>query len=224
MNVIYVQGHLGLGDSIVVNALLREVATRHGLVIWPAKWHNRQSVAWMWSDVPAIKVIGVEGDAEASEWAHRFERGGTPVLRLGMFGGTLDGARWGEQMYEQAGVPWPLRWDGFKLPHAFDPGELKDPRAAFVHDDKARGFAIERQRLPEPCHFVGHATATIWSYLHWLQNAPEVHVIDSCFLCLADSVETRGKLFFHKYATARKYKGAGAGLPPALRKDWTILV
>lgn len=220
MKILYIQPHLGLGDSIVCNAIVRELATRHDLVIWPAKWHNRQSVAWMWRDVENVKVIGVEGDAEASEWSSRFERGGMPVLRLGMFGGKLDAAHWGEQMYEQAGVSWVMRWDGFQLPMINDSNEHYD--IPIYHHDPSRGFNIDAKRLPTGAMPVAH-TDTIWHNLGWLQVAPEVHVIDSCFLCLADSVPTAGKLVFHKYATAKKYRGAGAGQPPTLRKDWTVL-
>lgn len=216
--MLYIQPHLGLGDAIVCNGLVRVLADRFDLVIWATRWRNRQSVTWMWSDVENVKVIGVGNDAEAWMWAQRFEEGKTRVLRLGMHGGSLDMLHWGEQMYRQAGVEWGLRWEGFRLPEREGTPTPLCSIVPFVHDDPKRGFKIDVKRLPETWAHVTPTGPTIWDHLHWLQTTPEVHVIDSCFLCLADSVPTCGRLVLHKYATRAK-----GGYPPTLRKRWEVI-
>jgi hypothetical protein len=172
----------------------------------------------MLSDLPNVHLLGVKDDREARLWANHFESGRSKVLRLGLHSISRLRQDWDRQLYEQAGVNFEERWRGFTLP-ASNGVELLDSPVPFVHDDSKRGFQIPSNKLPGTWSYVGRQHSTIWPNLHWLQTAPEVHVIDSCFLCLADSVPTKGRLVLHAYATAAA-KPMG---PPTLRKQWEIL-
>lgn len=216
MTVLYLLPHLGLGDAIICNGLIRVLASHHDRLVLPCKWHNRPSVAWMLSDLENVRLLGVKDDAEAILWSDRFERGGSKVLRLGLHSGRPLRSDWDRQLYEQASVDFEERWRGFKTPVFTAALEPEDSKISFVHDDPKRGFKAELTKLPGTWSYVEHNGKTIWDRLHWLQTAPEIHVIDSCFLCLADSVPTKGRLVFHRYARS-------GGLPPTLRKNWEVL-
>lgn len=213
-SLVYAQGHGGLGDAIICNGLIRVLARRYTYVFVPCKVHNYPSVSAMWSDLDNVKVLKVEGDKEASDLARWF---GDHALRLGLHSGQPLEQSWDAMMYRQAGVKFSDRWDEFRLPPMMF--QLSWPvHQAFLHDDPERGFVIDRSRLTKNVMNVPKMKH-IFEVLPWLQTAPEIHVIDSCFLCLADSVPTKAKrLVLHAYATA-KAKPAG---PPVLKKNWEI--
>lgn len=213
MTVLYLLPHLGLGDAIICNGMIRVLAARHDRLVLPCKWHNRPSVAWMLSDLDNVRLLGVKDDAEARLWADRFERGGSHVLCLGLHSGKLLRQDWDRQLYEQAGVDFEERWQSFSLP-ALDTG-MPEADLPLYHDDCDRNFAINRRRMPENATRVIRGY-TIWVNLNAVQTAPEIHVIDSCFLCLADSIPTIGRLVFHRYARPN-------GMPPILIKNWEII-
>lgn len=197
-----------------MNGLVRWLATRYGLLIFPVKWHNRPSVKWMFSDLPTVKVLGVANDAEALWWSGRFRHNGV-VMRLGVHSRQpLRVPGWDKQFYEQAGVPFEERWKGFKLPTTQSkPWPHSKP---LLHEDQKRGFTIDRNRIPEDAIPVSHFPI-IFDVIPWMQQATELHVIDSSFLCLADSIPTAAsRLVFHKYARP-------GGRPPTLRKQWEVL-
>ena len=61
-------------------------------------------------------------------------------------------------------------------------------------------------------------TDVIFDYLTILENAKEIHCIESSFLFLIDSFNFKGKLFNHRYA--RQYPENNT---PTLRNKWNIL-
>jgi hypothetical protein len=217
-NTLYLLPHLGLGDAIICNGMIRSLASRHDRLVLPCKWHNRSSVSWMLKDFENIRILGVKNDAEAILWADRFESGGSTVLRLGSHSREKLDARWDQQFYIQAGVPFEQRWEGFVLPGVTPTIPNGHVTPSFAHEDIIRGFRINRQLLPRDVRFV-QRMKTIFEAIDWLADAPEIHCIDSSFLCLADSVPTRGRLVLHAYATV-KDKPTG---PPILRKPWEVL-
>lgn len=211
MKAIFIQPHLGLGDAIVCNGLVRVLARCYDELHWPALSSNLASLRAMWADLENLLVVPVKDDAESSKHGKSFTRG--LVLRLGVFSNEPLETCWDRQMYRQAGVPFEERWRSFKLPVG-KWEKLCDP-VAFLHDDPVRGFVIDRQQLPANACQPGRHDV-IFEVLPWLQQAPEIHVIDSAFLCLADSVSTVGRLVFHRYARPH-------GCPPTLAKSWEVL-
>ena len=61
-------------------------------------------------------------------------------------------------------------------------------------------------------------TENVFDYCYLIEHAAEIHVIESSFLFLIDSIKTNGKLFSHRYA-----KQLAQYTLPNLRKDWKII-
>lgn len=213
---LFIAIHLGLGDAIVCAGLVRALAVSHPWIILPAKWHNLLSVSELFGDLKNVTVLGVKDDQDVRTWMKWFGRGKSEVLGLGVFSVQPLRDDWDRQMYEQAGVWFGERWRGFKAP-PLKGMEMAVSHIPFVHDDPKRGFEIKTEKLPGSWSYVEHNGKTVWEHLDWLAKAPEIHVIDSCFLCLADCVETAAKrLVWHKYARP-------GGKPPTLRKTWEVI-
>lgn len=216
MKSIFLKWHLGLGDAIICNGLVRRAAkSGWDKVILPAKPHNFDTVKWMFSDEPIISVIEVDGDEE--------------MQRIGKFGcwtgiglwsqRGLQPKKWDRGFYEDAGVPFECRWSEFKLPPIDETVCHRHPRW-FIHDDPSRRYVICTTKVPGD--YRPDPSAPFADHVLPLKAAQEIHVIDSCFLALADSIATKAKRHvLHLYATAHDpYKKFG---PPTLKKTWEIL-
>jgi len=162
-------GHLGLGDHLVCNALVRELAKDSKIIVL-AKEHNVESCRFMWRDNPKIEVFGVAdspNDAQIREACFMLEGHGVKTLRLGCHRKEpFDVNKWDREFYRQAGVDFKLCWDNFKVDQqpsrelvlirkgkaveaAFPPQAPWVGRYIFVHDDAARGHHINPARLPK---------------------------------------------------------------------------
>lgn len=220
MKAIFLQWHLGLGDAILCNGMVRFLAKEYDEVILPAKNRNVSTVTWMFSDVPQVTVLPVREDREMLEMVRsRFK---IITCSIGVWSRYGLEMPWAESLYAHAKVPFECRWSEFKLPwkplHNFG---VEFP--AFVHDDPKRGYNIDQTKLPPcSCVYIPNPKDPFSKHVQLMHTAMEIHVIDSCFLCLADSIETCAKRHvLHLYATAHDpYKKFG---PPTLRKNWEIL-
>lgn len=215
---IFCVNHLGCGDHIVCNAIYRHFAETHNVVI-PVKFHNVPSVQWMLRGLP-VALMGVPDDEWGKNLAATCEKLGHRILRLGMFGKGFDEKRWDSVMYQQAGVPFEHRWKKWHVDRSSY--ELAPPATPYVfcHEDSERGFLIDRARLPKGIEILRATklTENIFDWCSVIEEADELHLIDSCFAILADSLTTlkANRKVVHLYSRP-------GALPPTYKQDWEIL-
>lgn len=217
---IYILWHLGLGDALVCNALVREYAKRYDEVVVPVKCHNMHSVVFMFGDLPNVQCAPVTGDGEAERKANEAEANSIEVLRLGIFmHKPWPIKNWDTEFYVEAGLDPLLRWSGFRYP-AIHTQFVAPENTPFLHEDASRGFVIRRQ--PHQRYWQPDHRYTVFEHVFSIQNSPQLHCIDSSFLHLCDLIggPDRQTLFWHKYA-----RPDGKGVPPCmLKRQWAILV
>lgn len=225
---LLIQWHLGLGDAVICNAIVRHYATQHELVCVPVKYHNCVSVEYMLRDAPNVVIRPVEDDEDMQFFANEVWKG--HKLGLGMYGRTaFDPQRFDREFFRQAGLDFDLRWAGWncerdaaiedKVMMEFF-GSKATFGYGFYHDDKERGFAIK----PE-------YTAGMFNILPWMQyplmawqgiveRAEAIHCINSSFALFVDSLKelpTNPKLYLHLYSRP-------GGEVPTFKKNWIKLL
>lgn len=197
--------HLGLGDAIVCNGLVRVLARKVGRLILPAKHHNVSSVVSMFSDLPNVMVFPVDGD----EQSQLLNDGA--VLPIGRWSksGVRGNLHWDAQFYSDANVPFDCRWSEFYAPE-FEQIQPPPKPFAFVHDKP------DARIRPKTSLFVYRPalSRSILNHRSALETADEIHCIDSSFLNLAESIRKDGRLFC--YPSARK------SVIPTLRNKWIM--
>ncbi len=216
MNDLLIRGHLGLGDMLIGNAIVRHYAKDNAVCV-VCKHRNMPSAAFMWRDLPNVELIGVENndnDKEADEVAAHAEQQGFPVLRLGFTGRKpFDIQNWDKEFYRQAGVDFKMCWNGFKV-NRQPSREIypidTDKRYCFIHEDKSRGCLINEKYLPKKVNTRGKMkrvyadpkrTDNIFDWWHIIENAHEIHVMESSFAILIDHLpEIKAKrVCVHEY-------------------------
>lgn len=215
MKDFYIQGHLGLGDHFLTNAIVREYAKRHESVKIPCYNHNAPTVAEMFSDLKEVEVVGVKDDAESILMCDRKK-----CLKLGYYSEPFNPSKFDSEFYRQAGMSFSDRWSKFKISEKCEYPQELDELSIFVHDDEERGFKIFDKFLPSVDPKYIHrlkSKLSLGIIVKILSYSEEIHCINSSMLILADSVPTpwAKKLVLHKYARPTVH--------PILKKNWEIL-
>ena len=215
-NKLCIVPHLGLGDMIILNGLVRDACEAHDEVLLFVKKAYISSIRSLFGDVTNLRLKFV---AEAHEFTAELFRStaamGYDMMFLGQHSGTrwraLD-PLWSRALYRQAGLDPARMYTGFRVARHPDreAAMLEAVRRAVgdvyvvVHDDAARGFVIRTSSLP-PGMPVVHVddprwrTANIFDYAAVIDNAIQFHGFDSCFMLMADFLGVKARTFCHAY-------------------------
>lgn len=222
--------HLGLGDAIIMAGAAVALSNRHAGLVFPCYERNMKSLVSFFRFHPDIMVLPVEDEEDMLHLAKLHQDGG--VIAVGHYSNAaaLPEESFDEWMYRTAGVPFPARWAACPLKLAAM--EVKQIRTdlvdkgihSFLHDDPLRGFEIAKAtdrefRYVHPAFYENQES--ILAFANILAKVPEIHVINSAFLHLSESLETNGELFF--YPKARAHKESGKFDIPQLRKPWKFM-
>jgi hypothetical protein len=217
--------HLGLGDLILCNGLIREIKKKYDKVFIPVKKHNIFNFRDLFKDDLNVKPLSVSDDNEAL----LFDNGlFTNSLKLGIFSNSyINSNNFCESFYIQANVEYSKRWDSFVYVRDLNKENMlfnllnKNDNFVFVHDDPTRNLKINKQfnNVISPIHKFGESNEfTIFNYGLVLEKAQEIHCIDSSFACFIDhipSLKDKPK-FIHRYVRKNNNN-------PYYKNNWTIL-
>lgn len=207
--------HMGMGDAIAFAELAVVIANGEDLIV-PCWERNALSVESIFVHYPNIEVRVVESDHEVQTLARD-----PNAIRLGHYSRIHrkegeDSIQW---IYRTAGEDVAQRFERKVIPLAC--AEVYQPdnpeRLPVIHEDKARGFPLDRDTLKPGRHIrVRDEGTSILSWAKSLTKAYEVHCIDSAILHLCEQLETPADLFYHKYARV-------GSLDYHFRHKWTVL-
>lgn len=230
MSSSFILGHLGLGDQIICNGLIRTVSQNSSVVHLPVKKHNIKNIKDMLKDLSNIDYLSVEDDQEMLKYLNLMERFVDNKISFGVFakGFMKDVNTFDESFYKQAGFDYNLRWEKFyylndEEKQASLLKEIKED-FIFLHDDHSRNLIIKEQLLNKqykvfrPDHNLGSKSDyTLFDYIKVLESAKEIHCMDSSFACLIDhlpSLKYKPK-FIHRYIRKNNNN-------PFYKNNWNI--
>lgn len=215
-----------------MNAITRHYAQTHAVTVL-CKPQNASTLAFMYRDLENVTLVQVPDDATADGAVKEVKRRGKDALCLGMFGekSKYVHERWDTSMYMQAGLDPKDRWNHFKCARQ-ESRELEplEGRYCFVHDDPERGFVIPPESLPmrslkivRPSKDIKNRNgdpSILFDYWGWLDNAQEIHCVDSSFAIMIDHLHLgkfeKKRLVLHLGLRPNEY-------PPARMKEWEIV-
>ena len=232
---VFILPHQGLGDLLICNGIFREYAKIKSKVFVAVKKSNAHQVKVMLQDVGNIYLWVFPNHIEAIIFRLmnllallNFE-----VIKLGHYGNNFipPGTRFDKSFYDQAGLLPDLRWDNFIISRNKEKEQLLYSRLVtnqpyiFLHEDQIRGMVINRNLITTKINIVEPLIQgdefTVFDYLKIIENATEIHVIESSFAHLIESVGIQGSKFAHRYARSlvmHDYRQT-----PTYRHDWKII-
>jgi hypothetical protein len=197
---LIIHHHLGLGDHFVCNGLVRFIIDKNNYEQYyiPAKEHNFSTVKEMYSDLNNVEVVSVKTDNDVIHI-----KPGSYIKRIG-FEYMDYSKKFDKAFYDQLNLPLSVKRTYFKI----NRNSKKEQRCydhyaplekyIFVHDKTSAGeynLKIETNLpivKPEGFDF------TLTDYLKLIEDAEEVHCLDSSFSNMIDLSTTRSNLFFHE--------------------------
>lgn len=215
MKKIAIYHHLGLGDAIECNGMVRHYAETYDLVDIFAKKQYFDSCKFMYRDNNKININKIDGSREYAE-VNDFLRSYTGEILIpghqNYFGNlslftSLDYGP-GRSFYHIAGLPWKYRNKKFYFERDYkqESRVLKKLNPSgkefvFVHDDPKRGFFINLKLKKDYKIIKNDPSESFFNMLGVLEAAEEVHCMSSSFFCLIDCLDDKiniRKKFLHK--------------------------
>ena len=160
------------------------------------------------------------------------------IIRLGHYGASFNitsECRFDEAFYNQLNIPFVESWDGFQVPRDISSekslfnkicGHGNEEKYIFLHEDPSRRDLINRALIESDLpvitpglskqHVLGQDDGiNFFDYRYILENAKEIHCIESSFSIFIDRINTVAKKNLHVYT---RYSQA----PPTLKSDWNV--
>lgn len=189
-----IKWHLGLGDAIICAPIVIRYLSDGDFI--QSTHQNQLSVHSMFLN------HGIEVTTEPK---------GEPVLRLGYESNIpmRDGESFDRWFFRQAGMDisdrslCPITNGVWRKTEQLP---VPEEEYIFVHHDSSRGFTMDLNKIRDVPRIVFpyHRGQSILAYADIINNASEVHCIDSSFLHLADRLNPKGRLVWHRYPRAYK--------------------
>lgn len=208
MNTFYVRTHMGLGDIILCNGLIRNICKKFDKVATFTKPEYETSVKFMYRDLKNLEIISKEEDLVDS-FLNEIPLEEKIIVGFGNLGVyTTQNISFDEGFYRVVGLKFDRRWSDFYVERDLKTEKeffknlgLKKNEYIFVHDDASRGCKIKENYLPSDVKIFrpDKSRDNIFDYCTVISNAKEVHVMDSSFKHLIDSIDLNKNLFYHIY-------------------------
>jgi hypothetical protein len=203
-NTRFIYQHMGLGDHVVCNGLVRSIIVPEQEYIMFVKPHNVGSVSYMYRDLTNLKFVECD-DSGAIDFINRF--GSADRLYIIGFNWIDMNKSFEENFYLQHGISLSAKWDSFRCDRdpeleqkIYDHYQINEPYI-FVHDDNR--YKLNPSRLPHDVRIVRPEiglTNTIFGYAMLVERAKEVHCMESCFGFMTDNMGLNDQLFMHRYS------------------------
>jgi hypothetical protein len=210
MKKIFLLTHLGCGDFVICNGMIRVMASKVDELLLVAKKRYRPAMTSMFGD---LKNVAIEYVNEAPDISPAFNGGVAPPLfqsvigrgytciPLGLHSGNPDWQinepNFARAFYNQVGLDYQCSWFNFKFQRNIQKEQhmyntvvkLYGKDYAFLHDDPSRSFKIDRSSIQIPTVHPDDSlirSDNIFDYYMVMQNAKELHFFDSCFGLIID--------------------------------------
>jgi len=208
----YVRSHMGLGDMILCNAIVRNICKKYKNVVTFVKPEYEKSIKFMYRDIPNLELI-VINECDIDKLLDTVDVKNKIWLGFGNIEHLLEKYRFDECFYRQVGLKYERRWTDFYVErdkiseeNLFSKSGLVKGEYIFIHDDKERGLLIPDKMLPQGItHYrPDRAVENIFDYCTIIENAKQIHVMDSCFKHIADSLDLTNELYYHVYLRSNR--------------------
>jgi hypothetical protein len=213
----HVLTHLGMGDQITCNGLVRELYKKHSKLYVYCKLKYFYSIEFMYRDLPDLHVLPMEEQGAYNFVSHHkidkfYKLSFNPTTEMQQ--GIPVELTVEKTFYKQAGIDFSKKWESFSVQRdarretqLFENFRLIPGEYIFIHEDNPRKQTINPELIEDKKVSVFRAlpdhTNNIFDFCSIIQNAKEIHVIESCMMFLIDLIfqdcSITKKLFIHRY-------------------------
>ena len=218
MKTLFIHHHLGLGDHIICNGLIRYISQKYTVKLF-CKNKNLNNVSIMFRDNNNISLIGIDSDEDIDTF-HVDNKLTVGVALNTAFNLNRLNCCWDQIFYEQANIPFEISWLNFKINQPIQQNSKPDEPYAFICDRGSDGInGIDENIIDKSLIKIYSNTGGFFDNIDLISRASEIHCINSAYIHLIDRllISDRIKLFYHKNFIPKPYSNF------TLRKNWQII-
>ena len=203
-NNVFIYHHLGLGDHFHCNGVVRFIINhqhKNKKFKLFAKSKYYEMVKFMYRDIEDLKIIEISNNEEQEkDEIESYIKDGDILEKIG-FDYFLKNKNQNKTIdmlfYEQFNIEYSRRFEltYWKRDHEKE-NRLYDllvnnPNYIFVHDDPSRGFTIPEKLLSKNYQIIKNSYEySIFDYCKIIENAKEIHVMESSARCMMEYLNT----------------------------------
>jgi hypothetical protein len=213
----YIHHHLGLGDHIICNGMVRHFCKKYDNIILFCYTHYYENVSYMYRDLENLEIFTFYSDEEITHFAKRNTTVENNLIKPGFddLDACLDRMTFDEAFYYLAGLDFSVRFDEFYIPRDLETEkevcETLNPeneKYIFVLDDPKRGYNIDMNKVSSEYKIITNDYRFLmFDYISLLENAEEIHMMQTGFLDLVNCYKMdKPKIYRHNYV--RNYSDA----------------
>jgi len=216
MNKIFVKTHLGLGDNIVCNGMIRKISESYPdyEIHCASKSHNFENVHFMFRDNSKIKVLEMDDNGVQDHLSKNkydiFVNCSLPSYQNYINHGD-------DSFYLQIQMDPSVKKQYFYLERDFNSeldlykkltDEIGTEDYIFIHEKPNENKLVDRNKIRNDLKIItAKPEYKIFDFLTIIERAKEVHVISSCFLSLFMTKKYNDKTFAHMYVDRFELSG-----------------
>jgi hypothetical protein len=235
---IVITPHQGLGDHLICNGIYREYSRNYTRVFITITQKYKRELSVMLKDISNITFLVIPNRRSWTTtriiqlFARLFR---IRVLGLGSYGNNFfpPNVRFDKNFYDQASLPFTLRWVSFKVNRSRDIEnylyqilECDKSDYIFLHEDISRNFIIDRNKLPKNMNIIEPKMDmnkyNLVDYSKVIENAKEIHVIESSFAAYIETLLVDMPLYAHRYSRGHALNDFRHEF--TYKKPWVILL
>lgn len=215
---ICIYHHLGLGDHIICNGLIRFLSKTYDNISLLYKRHNKKAVECMYSDLKNINTLEIRNDMEAEIITTQE----SVCVRLGIvlnqnFPTSMN---WAEVFYYQIGVPYEYSWQYFHYNKPIHQNTIPLEPYVFLCNSGSDGIdGLDYSKINTNLKKIYSNNGEFFDNIDLIQHAAEIHCINSAYIHLIDriNINSTTKLFYHKNFKLKPFSNF------TLKKEWIIV-
>jgi hypothetical protein len=206
--MIHIYHHLGLGDHIICNGLVRKIKENHDKVVVFSKTSNYENVSYMFRDDPNIIIKPFEIDELVSEYIQKNNISNN-TLKVGFDNLWIGNPKTFDiGFYNNANIPFECRFSHFKFlrnsekeKEIIDTLNPNNDPFIFLHEDKKRGFLLDRNKIRKDLKIIENDLRfNIFDMLGLIEMSDEVHLMQSSIKDLINSfIIDKPTINYHTY-------------------------
>lgn len=204
----YIYHHLGLGDHIICNGIIRQYREKYGEVTVFCKPHYFTNVDYMYRDDNNIIVLPIGEDSDVHHYINQNNL--HPDLIVVGFDKLRDNnsKTFDEGFYNTINLPFLFRFSKFKFERnnnkeleGYNELNPNNEPYIYVHDDRERGFEIDKNKINNKLKIIENDKRFLmFDMLKIIENATEVHTMQTGMKDLINSFKfDKPKFYLHWY-------------------------
>jgi len=231
MNYNYILPHLGLGDYLLLNGLIRNIVKKEGKYILFVNNRYKKSISFMFRDLKNLDFSFIPPVNYNNILIKIYIKHSPYKLFMIGYENFKGDIPFDQSCYRQFNVDFNKRWLDFYVDRdikqekkLFNHFNVKENNYIFLHEGGSEnGRFIDRNQINSDLPLVKvdpSLTDNIFDYCYLIEHAAEIHCIESSFVFLCESILTNGKLFVYRSDAGKLLENQNT--LPTYKKNWII--